>query len=182
MKQLFAALCLMFWSAGATLAQSLPEPKLSQAIASAQIGVICAVAPDEVVPAPGTVSGTKHVVSEVPPFVSYGRVVPAVLGVGFGISARAADPDGLSTTMEVTHPPFPGSGATFQSFPSRLPGASDGITFYQFDHGYELVTGRWTLVMRDLSGSVLYSVAFDVVPPEQLPQLATACGYSDLLS
>ncbi len=164
-------------------AQDLPPDYTAPGIASLEAGVICAVEPLRVDPAPDTVSGTKHVIDELPPFVSTGRLVPAVRGVGFGVSARAADPLGIAgATMMVTHPPMGDAGATRQSFPTGIPGDEPGITFYQFDYGYELLPGRWTLTTISAEGEILFSVPFDVVPPESLPQLAEVCDYEDLLS
>lgn len=159
------------------------EEIMSDRLAGYEAGVICAVAPDRVEPAPGTVSGTKHVVEEAPPFVSTGRLVPAVIGVGFGVAAEAAAPGGIAgVTMFVTHPPFPGSGATVQRFPTSIPSGALGITFYQFDYDYELVPGTWTLTTVAEDGEILFSVPFEVVPPAALPELARACNYTDLLS
>ncbi len=173
------ALCL---GAAPVTAEPLPAPTVSERIADYEIGVICAVPPDRIDPAPNTVSGTKYVVEETPEFVARTRTVPAVRGVGFGVVARAAAVDGIDGIMVVNHPPFPGTGTTVQSFPTRVPGAEEGITFYQFDHGYELAVGRWRLTFVGLDGEPVYSVAFDVVPPESLPSLAKACGYAELLS
>jgi len=109
--------------------------------------------------------------------------VPAVLGIGFGVRAGIAGPVGIDNViMQVTHPPFTGTGATQQSFATSI-GAEEtpGVTFYQFDYGYELALGEW--IMTAVSGEeVLYEVTFNVVPPSALPELADVCGYIDLLS
>lgn len=165
------------------IAQGLPPDHVSPAIAGYEAGIICAVAPDRIDAAPDTVSGTKHVVEERPPFVSTSRRVPAVTGVGFGVSAEAVAANGLSgVTMVVTHPPMAPNGTTQQSFVTRIPGGEPGITFYQFDYDYELLLGRWTLTVVDADGSILFSVPFEVVPPQSVPALAEACNYAELLS
>ncbi len=148
-----------------------------------EAGVVCAQDSGTIRDAPDTVAGTTHVVEAAPPFVSQGRVVPAVLGIGFGARSGLASDVGIDgVTITVTHPPFTGSGATKQSFQTYIgPHDAPGITFYQFDYDYELVTGDW--VMRASSGGVtLYEMTFTVVPPTAMPQLADACGYLDLLS
>lgn len=148
-----------------------------------EAGVLCAQETTETRDAPNTVAGTTHVIDEAPPFVSTGRVVPAVLGIGFGVRAGLVSDNTLDgVLMHVTHPPFANGGATEQSFTTTLgPADAPSVTFYQFDYGYELALGDWT--MKASSGGVtLYEVTFTVVPPAALPEFAGACGYLDLLS
>lgn len=148
-----------------------------------EAGVICAQ--DSVVTrdAPDTVAGTTNVVENAPPFVSRARLVPAVIGIGFGVRAGLDSPVGQDgVTMTMAHPAFAGNGATKQSFLTSVGGKdTSGITFYQFDYGYELALGDWTMTAR-VGGVTLYKTTFTVVPPQALPQLAGACGYLDLLS
>lgn len=156
---------------------------ISPLIGFYESGVLCA--PETVVTrdAPDTVAGTTHVVEEAPPFVSSGRLVPAVIGIGFGVRAGlASDLGAEGVLMSVTHPPFSGSGVTEQSFVTYVGTRTDpGITFYQFDYGYELALGDWTM-KATLNGVTLYEATFTVVPPAALPELAGVCGYSNLLS
>ncbi len=148
-----------------------------------EAGVLCAQDTGVTREAPNTVAGTTHVVEEAPPFVSTGRRVPAVLGIGFGVRAGFAGELGQEgILMSVTHPPFDGSGATEQSFFTYVGSeGSPGITFYQFDYPYELAVGEWTMT-ASASGVTLYETTFVVVPPQALPELAGVCGYLDLLS
>lgn len=156
---------------------------VSDRIGLFEAGVICAPETVETREAPDTVSGTTNVITELPPFVSRGRVVPAVIGIGFGARSGMASVLGQDgVVMEVTHPPFAGSGATQQSFVTSIGSQTDpSITFYQFDYPYELALGDWTMTAR-LGDEVLYQTTFTVVPPQLLPELAGACGYLDLLS
>ncbi len=147
-----------------------------------EAGVLCAQEGGEERTAPGTVAGTTHVIADAPPFVSNGRMVPAVIGIGFGVRAGLAggfDQDGV--VMTVTHPPFEGSGATTQSFTTHLRSdAAPGVTFYQFDYRYELALGDWTM-KASYGGVTFYETTFTVVPPSALPELADACNYLDLI-
>lgn len=146
-------------------------------------GILCATQTDTTRAAPDTVAGTTHVVEEAPPFVSNGRFVPAVLGIGFGVRAGLTGDQGQEgVLMSVTHPPFADGGVTEQSFYTYVGSATDpGITFYQFDYGYELALGDWTMT-ASVNGVTLYETTFTVVPPAALPELAGVCGYTDLLS
>ena len=164
-------------------AQAALEPgKVSPDIASFEAGVIC---PPESVgtnPAPGTLAGETHIIDVDPPFVSTTRRVPAVMGIGFGVKALAADQAGLDDViMVVTHPPMGDGQVQTQSYVTRISGASPSLTFYQFDFAYELVTGVWQMAaMKD--GKVLYRTSFEIVPPRMMPELASVCGFESLLS
>lgn len=156
--------------------------QFSPEILSLEAGVVCPPPAVGTAPAPGTVAGTTHIIEEEPPFVSTARRVPAVIGIGFGIKALAADDVGMEgVTVIVTHPPMGADQIQTQQFGTRISGVSPSITFYQFDYDYELITGQWKMVaIRE--NRVLYSVTFDVVPASAVPELASVCGYQDLLS
>jgi len=153
MRVLISLCALAFGWGAIVLAQAADQ--LSEEIGFFESGVICAPLSIGTRDAPDTVAGTTHVIEDAPPFVSNGRVVPAVLGIGFGVRA------GMSST--IGHEDAP------------------GVTFYQFDYGYELAIGEWVM-MAIADETVLYEVTFNVVPPSALPELADVCGYIDLLS
>ena len=170
----------MTW--GAVLAAEA-DNFISPLIASFEAGVLCAEDSTVARDAPDTVAGTTHVVDEAPPFINNGRIVPAVIGVGFGIKSSVLTEQGLDTVrIRVTHPPFAGSGATEQSFMTTI-GAQNApsITFYQFDYAYELALGDWTMT-ASTGGVTLYEQTFTVVAPTLLPELSGLCGSSDYLS
>lgn len=175
MKHLVAALCILpsfGWA----------EDFISPLIGSFEAGVLCAPDATSEREAPDTLAGTTHVIDEAPPFVSHGRIVPAVIGVGFGVKSGTKDMFGLDgVTIAITHPPMGPEGITSQSFVSSIGVPSDpGISFYQFDYDYELVLGDWTIEAR-IGDAVFYSTSFTVVSPDLIPELAEVCGYVDLL-
>lgn len=133
-------------------------------------------------PAPGTLAGTTHIIDEDPPFVSNARRVPAVLGIGFGVKSISSTPEGLEdVTMVITHPGMGADKIKTQSYGTRISGLAPSLTFYQFDYDYELLPGIWQMVaMKD--DAVLYSASFEVLPPQQVPELASVCGFESLLS
>ncbi len=171
------ALCLLAAPASAQEAGDSIASVLSQF----EAGILCAQEVIGTSPAPDTVAGITNIIDSDPPFVSNGRQVPAVLGVGFGVKAQSAGIDYPEVTMVLTHPPMGPEGMTRQSYTTAIGTAVTGISFYQLEYDYELVVGHWTFTAM-AEGKVLYSAGFDVVPPEQVPELAGVCGYEDLLS
>ena len=155
---------------------------VASTMASVEAGVICAPETTGILDAPDTVAGTTHIIAEEPPFVAVTRRVPAVLGIGFGIKSRTVDFAGLeSVIMTVTHPPMGDGGATSQSFATTIRGTDPSLTFYQFDFDYELLPGIWQMTAAS-DGDILFRTTFEVLPPEQVPELAEICGFEELLS
>ena len=151
-------------------------------IRNLDVGIICAQDPVGANPAPDTLTGSTHVIAGEPDFITDIRTVPAVLGIGFGVKSSVTDPAGLSdVVMRVSHPPMGAEGRTRQSFQTSISGEGTSLTFYQFDHEFELVTGTWQMTAMH-GETVLYEVSFEVVPPKFLPELAGLCRYGDLLS
>jgi hypothetical protein len=153
---------------------------IGNAVAELQAGVICAAKVVGTSPAPDTVAGVSNIIEEDPPFVTDGRVVPAVIGVGFAIKARTVT-DMNDLLVVVTHPPMGPEGMTRESFPSSLTSLELSMNAWQFEYDYELVTGPWTFSVFD-GNKLIYRVPFEVVPPDMLPELAGVCGYEALLS
>lgn len=165
------------------LAQQAPQPDMTHPLmASVEAGVICAPESTGVAPAPGTVAGTTHIIAQEPPFVAKTRRVPAVLGIGFGIKSRTRDPNGLNDVlMTVTHPPMGDTGAVTQTFVTAIRGTDPSLTFYQFDFDYELLPGIWQMEASH-DGTPIYRTTFEVLTPDQAPELAEICGFAELLS
>lgn len=158
------------------------ETVRSSAIASVQVGILCAPESVGSIPAPDTLAGKTHVIETEPAFAATSRRVPASIGVGFGVKSQAQDVDGLTgVTMVVTHPPMGADAVTVQSFETSISGGNPSLTFYQFDYAYELVLGTWQFTAM-AGEEVLYTAAFDVVDPRLVPELAGICGYLDLFS
>ena len=170
-------LCLI-----ATPAIAQAPDTVSDRILSLETGVICPPESVGIVPAPGTVAGTTHLIEGDPPFVSTAARVPAVIGIGFGAKAMAAGLFGLSDVdVVVTHPPMGETGATRQTYRTSINAMEPSFTFYQFDYDYELLPGAWQIEAQK-DGETLYRKTFEVVPPEELPALARICGFEHLLS
>lgn len=154
----------------------------SAEVQSIQAGVVC---PPESVgyrEAPGTITGRAYVIDETPDFVAETHIVPAVIGVGFGVMLHGV-PE-LSTevvTVILRHPPMGPNGVTRQEYSSAISGAAPTFSFFQFDYPYELVQGRWSFEARK-GDQLLYRAFFQVVAPQEVPALADICNFRDLLS
>ncbi|KIQ70606.1 DUF3859 domain-containing protein [Wenxinia marina] len=134
----------------------------SDAIAEMQAGVIC---PNLA----GPVS-----------FVAYTQVVPAVLGMGFGVRARAARPEGHPDVVAyVGHPPFaangPGDGTQTMIYDAAISGQGPSGFFFQFETEEELVPGDWWIAVVD-GTELLYRVDFRVVAASEGDRLVEVCG------
>lgn len=156
--------------------------KSDQSIVSLESGVICAPPSTGEAAAPNTVAGTTHIIDKAPPFVSTQNRVPAVLGLGFGVKSQSETLGGESgVTMTIRHPPMGPNGVTQQTYDTRISDITPSITFYQFDFDYELLPGHWQMEAVK-AGRVLFRTSFTVVRPNAIPELASLCGFEELLS
>lgn len=155
--------------------------EVGRAISAFEAGIICAPEVTGTNPAPDTVAGVTNIVDGPVEWVSRGRAVPSVLGMGFGAKAQAKGGDIWPVTVVVTHPPMGEGGLTRQSYETIVQGDTLSITLYQFDFDYELLPGPWVIEAYD-GDLLLYRANFTVVAPQMVPELATICGFEDLLS
>ena len=175
----FLAACLFtmtVWTA------AIAEVMQSSRIATLEAGVLCSPPTIGSAPAPGTIAGKTHIIADDPEFVATSRRVPALLGIGFGVKSQAFDPDGIAdVTIRLSHPEMGEADVTMQSFATSIGGTGTSLTFYQFDHSYELVKGTWEFAAY-AGEEQLYAVTFEVVDPQSVPELAGVCGFLDLLA
>lgn len=148
-----------------------------------EFGVYCETESVGSEEAPGTANGSIDILAEVPDFLWATHQVPAYPGMSFGVKSREITGTGLPlVTIRVTHPPLLDSGIVEQTYVTSIAHSRtlDSINSYTFDFPEELVTGTWTLEAYDAQG-LIYQVAFEVLPAEQLPWIAGNC-VGDLLS
>ncbi len=168
----FAAICACAMGAGLHDAQA--NPTYSDDISRFTFGLYCAPEPNEELVAPDTAAGVVNLI-ETPEFFAASTIVPAELGVGFGIMAQAA-PGVLADPLHITitHPPYPNSGIAVERWQTDIDDATEGLVGFSFEHDYELVIGDWTIqgVFKD---EVLFDITFTVVPPNLAPDLVGRC-------
>lgn len=166
--------CLLLSATGAT-AQITPNPRVSPLLAALDYGIYCAPDPERRDPAPGTASGVINIVPGIPEFRFRQKIVPAEIGVGFGVLVTA--PPGVlhePVTVTVTHPPYGNDGIEVEQWVTDI---DDGLNLvgFSFDHAHELVLGQWTFAAETLDGDELFHIAFEIVAPELMPQVISTC-------
>lgn len=166
------ALALWLALAGPVAADPTP-PAPGPLIASLQVGVFCALQAMDQRPAPGTFSGWIHVPDgEITFHWPDRQVVPASLGLAFGVKARMVQ--GTSAAYAEMRVYRPGSDRP-EVWESSFTDLGDSIAFFRFDHDHELIPGIWRFEAWD-GDALLYSVEFEVVPAAAVPEIVEACG------
>ncbi|MDJ0629754.1 MAG: DUF3859 domain-containing protein [Rhodobacter sp.] len=161
------------------LALAIPLPWTSQAAVTApgavsySYGYFCALEPVSELEAEGTISGTVSLIDGPPRFIREGPLVPAQIGVGFGIVFDLLPRYVGPVQVEVTHPPMGPDGVTTEIWVSDITDAVDNYVGFSFDLPYELREGDWGF-RGTANGRLVFDVSFNVVGATLLP--AVECG------
>lgn len=147
-------------------------PQWSSRVASLEFGVFCAEKDMNQIPAPGTLSGWLNVPDgDVAFHWPDRRVVPASLGLGFGVRVRLSEGAAPFAEIRVYRP-----GRDLpETWGSSLDSLGESISFFAFETEDELIPGLWRFEAWDAREQLL-SVEFEVVPAADLPEIAGACG------
>ena len=108
-----------------------------------------------------------------PVFLRTGSLVPAQLGIGFGVHVRVQPQFSGPVSVSVEHPPMGPNGVTSQGWTTELSAEELQYLGYTFDVDYEMVQGGWTM-SATANGRLIYEVSFNVVDAAVLP--AVECG------
>ena len=172
MRHMMRRLALILALAGGPAAADPAPPQPGPLVASLKVGVFCALQAMDQRPAPGTLSGWIHVPDGLIDFHWPDRqVVPAAIGLAFGVKSRMQP--GLSATGEM-RVYRPGS-ATPEVWDSGFSDTGEQFAFFRFDREEELIPGLWRFEAW-ADGTQLYAAAFEVVPAAALPEIVQACG------
>lgn len=106
--------------------------------------------------------------------------IPAALGIKFGVRAMSASGPIDGVMFRISHPPMGPQRQTEQGWPIAYGDTSQSGQFWSFDEAYELQTGSWFMTATDARGELLFSVAFEVVPPDRYSGAIPTC-IADLL-
>jgi hypothetical protein len=147
-------------------------PSADPLVASLKVGVFCALQAMDQRPAPGTLSGWIHVPDSVIDFHWPDRqVVPAAIGLAFGVKSQMVPGVFVSGVMRVYRP-----GRTApETWESSFSDTGEQFGFFRFDREDELIPGLWRFEAWE-GETRLYAVEFEVVPAAALPEIVQACG------
>jgi hypothetical protein len=168
---------LTLWAGGATAQDgALPNPFASDLIARLDHGVYCAEAPIDLEEAPDTAAGVVNIVEALPEMRAVTTLVPAQIGVGFGVLVTPQP--GLTldpVQITITHPPYPDSGIEVERWITGFAGDGPALVGFSFELASELVTGPWRFEAH-YDDVLLFDIRFEVVPPALLPELSQGCA------
>jgi len=152
-------------------------------ISEFEYGLVCDLVISGSEPAPDTDVGEINIIGSDFNFTTNGTIVPAILGLSFGVKLRMHHGDEANdVVIKVKHPPLKNTGTTEQSWITTLDSEGLSTQLYTFDLPSELVTGDWTIsAYKD--DTLLYSVVFNVIEPQHAPvYLKQLCKGLDLYS
>lgn len=153
----------------AAAAAVTPEPPVYSAkLTDFLVGVMCSPQVVDRAVAPNTALGYTNVVAEVPKFNFQQQVVPAALGVSFGVSFTSGR--ALAGVRNLTFRP---GNATPDMYYSDL-SAKSTYRGFGFETPDELVLGQWRLESWQ-GEELLYRVDFEVVSAQSLPDIEAQC-------
>lgn len=174
-RALLFSVAIMVAGVGVLAQEQSENPYLSELVAEFDFGLYCAAEPLRRDEAPGTASGRVNIVPALPEFPIRQLVVPAELGVGFGVLVRLEEEAPRAATITVTHPPYADTGVSIEQWETELDGVDLSLNGFSFDGVNELLPGRWTFTASD-GETVIYSIAFEVVRPSAAPNAAGICA------
>lgn len=151
-------------------------------MAELRYGLVCGSDTAETMPAPGTASGTIQKRQHWQKIIVETQIIPMVQGMALGVDMKPQAPRAIGNVkITVTHPPFVGSELTTDSWTTNFDANGSNLNFFEFEHPYELVEGQWKIEARK-GFRTLYSVTFQVVSPDTVPQMAKLCDGISLTS
>lgn len=109
-------------------------------------------------------------------FVSDSRKVPAIVGIAMGVSAHTLDDRLYPVEITVTHPPLPDSDDTTDVWITDFNPGRARVVYWDISSEQERVVGDYNISAR-YQGKTLYSVDFELVAPQSVPHLITACTH-----
>ncbi len=152
------------------------NPRIGPAISELIYGAYCAQEPEREDPAPETATGTINIVPALPDFAFRTKIIPAEIGIGFGVLAQTQPGLALGpVTVTVTHPPYPDTGIEVERWQTDIDDLSPSLMGFSFDNANELLLGEWTFSAHTVDGEELFHMSFEVVAPELMPQVISSC-------
>lgn len=182
-RTLIAGLCAVTALGPATAQdwRDFPEVYLNEArLTVFDFGLYCTEGDGVEAEAPDTINGSVVSVDG-SRLMAVQQQIPAALGVTFGVRAGALANLNTDARFTISHPPMGANNVTEQGWFVGFDDAGPSGAYWVFEDDFELVTGSWFMSARDLQGELLFSVAFEVVPPDAYTGAIPSC-IADLLS
>ncbi|NDV98427.1 DUF3859 domain-containing protein [Yangia sp. PrR002] len=168
-----------FAGAGPSFAGSSETAGQSFSAAPMQLlerGVICQITAEGARPAPETEQGVINLVEPGRRIDVATEVVPAALGISFGIRFMLADDaPPMALRVVVTHPPMGSRAIERESWVTNAVPGAPGLSLFTFEYPYEMVEGAWTMAL-EAGGERLLEQHFSVVPAEAAAPVLAACA------
>jgi hypothetical protein len=162
-------LALLFGALATASEAQVAPPVHSAQLTALRPVILCTPQNRHEEPAPETEAGVIEIPDEDLVVIAEGQVVPAVLGMAFGV-AIVPDHD-LSDIRMVTRRP---GRKTADVYVSQFHLGEESTNFFSFDVENELVPGIWTFEAWE-GNSRLYRVDFQVLPAGAKPDLVAMC-------
>lgn len=146
-----------------------------------EAGIYCPMDNLGTAPAPQTESGYILLMEGDQRVAVHDRLVPAQLGISFGVRIRLAPgtpADGYR--MVVKHPAYGPSDMTMQSWDPNI-GTGWGVRSFQFEYDRELQPGLWSMELYK-EDTLMMRQSFQVVPPAQAPDAIDICFGNTFIS
>ena len=151
-------------------------------IAEIEYGLVCNTRITGSAEAPDTDTGTVNVLKGEVSFASHRTIIPAILGVSFGVKSRSSGEPINDVTIRVTHPPLKETGTTKQSWQGYIDSSQLLAQLYKFEIPSELALGTW-VISAYKGETLLYSIPFTVVSPANASaSLKQLCKGNDFTS
>lgn len=152
------------------------ETMFAPPILAMDYGAICDYLPRGVdVPAPDTNAGKVRRGGTALSFDVATDVIPARIGIAFGIRLLMDEAAGVRTVMMVTrHPSFGPGYMEQESWPSTITGGIPSSRYFFFEFDYELAPGAWVMDVY-LDDQLVARKGFTVVDPDTFTGAPDPC-------
>lgn len=160
---------VLTFTAGMAVAGEPAPPFTSPDIIELTAGVMCSPRVQARIDAPNTALGYTNEVAGNPKVTFEQQVVPAALGVSFGVVFTPKH--ALAAVRNLTFRPGASEPDVYFSDVLAEPGRYRG---FAFELPEELVLGQWRLESWQ-GDTLLFRADFEVVPPEALPEIEAQC-------
>ncbi|EPX82246.1 DUF3859 domain-containing protein [Salipiger mucosus] len=177
-----AALLLPILLAGLPALAEPPRSFTRDPVVLVDHGIICQTTPEGAREAPDTLAGHINLIRQSQDMDITTRVVPAKLGISFGVKFMLAPGSGSQQVQVVVrHPPMGPEGIERESWTATPDETGPSLNLFSFEHPFEMQPGPWSFTLLQ-EGEVLMEQHFEVVSELAAPAVLSACYGQDFVS